>query len=60
MAKLSPETTPDEPAFIVWFDDADLPPCVFSGYGAEDAARTFYELKRQAWTVHLFKEIARG
>jgi hypothetical protein len=50
----------DEPAFIVKFADAELEDVLFSGYGAEEAARRYFDRKRAAWTVYLFKEIARG
>jgi hypothetical protein len=32
----------------------------FGGYGAEEAAHRYFEMKRTAWTVSLFREIARG
>ncbi len=53
-------TTIDEPSFIVRFADQDMDDELFGGYGAEEAARKYFEMRRAAWTVSLFKEIARG
>lgn len=55
-----PTTTIDEPSFIVRFADQDMDDELFGGYGAEEAARKYFEMRRAAWTVSLFKEIARG
>jgi hypothetical protein len=50
----------EEPSFIVRFADQDAEDVTFGGYGAEEAAHKYFEMKRKAWTVSLFKEIARG
>lgn len=49
-----------KPAFILKFADQDMSDIVFCGDGAEEAARKTFDLRRTAWTVYLFKLIARG
>lgn len=49
-----------EVMWIVWYQDASVPPEVFAGSGAEDAAREFFEEARGHWTVVLLKEVRRS
>lgn len=47
-----------EIAWLIYYDDKDMPVEVFSGCGAEDAARRRFDRQRGRWTMHLFKEVA--
>jgi hypothetical protein len=46
-----------EPAWLLWFDDPSVESEVFTGEGAEEAAKTIYESARQHWSCTLFKEV---
>ena len=43
--------------WILWFYDQDAPPILFSGKGAEDAARRAFEKANMAWTCHLLATV---
>lgn len=44
-------------AMLIWYDDASVPPEMFSGHGAEDAAYSRYEQISTSWNAHLFVRI---
>lgn len=46
--------------WLIFFEDADQPPEIFSGEGAKEAARRRFADVRQAWSCHLFRRVARG
>jgi hypothetical protein len=47
----------DQP-WIIWFEDASMNPEVFSGVGAEAAAKARYGQLNVNWNVHLLTEFA--
>jgi hypothetical protein len=47
-----------ESAWLIYFHDADIRPEVFTGEGAEAAARRRFADLRQSWTVDLFQQLA--
>lgn len=51
------EDSPEEPAWLLWFDDADAHPELFARAGAASTARKAFESARQHWTVRLFREV---
>lgn len=51
---------PQELAWLLWYEDNSVEPEVFSGLGAEKAARARFESARQNWTCRLFVEASHG
>jgi len=51
---------PVEPkdAFLIFYDDQERRPEVFSGHGAEEAARRRFEQISGQWNAHLFERVA--
>lgn len=49
-----------EPAWVVIYDDPDMPDEIFMGAGAEVAARRRFNEQRGAWSLSLFQEVARA
>lgn len=49
------ETTP--PAWLIHFADQDHGPEIFTGDGAEEAARMRFSMASDNWTCYLFKQI---
>lgn len=51
-----------EPAFLIFFDDTDRPPEIFTlGGNAEEAARRrFEQVLGRGWNAHLFQRIDDG
>lgn len=47
----------DNSAWIIWFEDAERSPEIFSGYGARDAAFRRFEALNQNWNCHLFQKV---
>jgi hypothetical protein len=45
-------------AWLILFDDADVGPELFTGEGAERAAKLRYEALAQSWSVYLFRSVA--
>jgi len=45
-------------SWLLWYEDHTVPPEVFSGFGAEQAARLSFLRAKQHWTCRLFEEIA--
>lgn len=44
-------------AWILYFEDATVPQELFSGYGAEQAARSRWENAKLNWSCHLFATV---
>lgn len=44
-------------AWIIWFEDAGMPPETFTGYGAIEAARKRFDMVRSNWNCHLFRRV---
>lgn len=44
----------DERSWILFYEDAEMEQILFSGYGAEQAARKAYERALTNWSCHLF------
>ena len=47
----------NEPAWLIWYEDASSKPEIFAGMGAEEAAKKSFESTKQHWTCRLFKEV---
>ncbi len=57
LAELSAPAQDDDAVWIVWFEDTDREPVIFSGEGATDAAYAYFNQCQHAWTSHLFKRV---
>jgi len=55
--ELRPDT---EPVWIIRYQDQDMSDEVFAGEGAEKFARRRFDQQRNAWSLSLFQEVARG
>lgn len=44
----------EDGAYLLWFEDAEMQPILFSGAGARDAAIRAYEARSLAWNCVLF------
>jgi len=42
-----------EGPWVVWYEDAEQPPQLYFGAGAEEAARRHYNSALTSWNVHL-------
>lgn len=49
---------PEGSAWMIWYEDRDRAPEVFSGLGAAIFARERYRVASFAWNCHLFEKIA--
>ncbi len=47
-------------AWLIYFDDSELPPEVFTGPDCEDAAKTRYKSLALNWSVTLFEAVGRS
>jgi hypothetical protein len=52
--------SPDDPAYLIFFEDFDMRPEVFKGAGAERAARLRFNAVLSNWTAHLFARVDDG
>jgi hypothetical protein len=52
-----PPQRPAADAWIIWFEDASMPPETFTGYGATEAARKRFDMVRSNWNCHLFQRV---
>ena len=44
-------------SWILWFEDADMSPIVFTSCGATEAALKTYEKMNVTWNCHLFRKV---
>lgn len=44
-------------AWIIWFEDEDVAPEIFSGHGATEAAGKRFAMVRSNWNCHLFQRV---
>lgn len=47
----------DDEAYIIWYEDSQKDPIVFTGYGAKEAAVKKFELIGQRWNATLFSKV---
>ena len=45
-------------AWLIYFEDVDVRPEIFTGEGAEQAARHAYKRALTNWNCHLFQKVA--
>lgn len=50
----------DREAWLIWYDDADQKPEIFTGDGATVAAAERFRIVRDQWNCHLFRRVAVG
>ncbi len=50
----------EEAAWLIYLDDKEMTFEIFSGPGAEGGARGRFERLRTAWSITLFRSVARG
>jgi hypothetical protein len=43
----------DKTVWVIKFEDADVSDLVFMGFGAEEAAKETYKIRKQSWNCHL-------
>jgi len=55
-----PAAANDERVWVIMFEDAEVPAEVFSGYGAEDAARRRFSDVGKTYNCTLFSEVKDG
>lgn len=61
-ANRRPQTMPAEasPTWLIRYADQNISDEVFGGESAEECARRRFDQQRQAWSISLFQEVARG
>lgn len=45
----------DNPAWLIYFEDRDVPPELYTDEGAEENARARFKVLLQSWSCHLFR-----
>ena len=48
----------DEEVWLIWYEDQDRKPELFSGCGATEAAKRRYEQLSITWNCHLFRKVS--
>ena len=51
------ESGSEDEAYIIWYEDSQMQPLTFSGYGAKEAAFKKFQMLSQRWNATLFSKV---